>query len=160
MKHCIQNTLSLFEFHDAEFSFLSFQDNNLVISAKHLNIHKNTLQNPDDCDMEIDIAKITFYDVTMISYELIQGYITDADGNKYTNDPKVFLTDKEASLKFTDELKNKIFLNYLDIYNENNKQIIEIGTCAPTVFTAIFSCKNLSVEWDKYSQKAWYELHK
>ncbi len=158
MKHCVKNDLSIFEFHDAEFSFISFADNNLVISAKYLNIHKNTMQNPDDCDMEIDSAIITFYDVAMISYELIQGYITVADGNRYTNDPQILLTDKEAQLQLIDKLKNKIFLNYLEMCNDNNKNIIEIGTCAPTVFTAIFSCKSICVEWDKYSKKAWYEL--
>lgn len=157
MNYCVKNDLTVFEFHDAEFSFVSFENNNLVISAKNLNIHKNTAQNPDDCDMEIDLATITFYDFEMISYESIQGYVTDADGTQYTNDPKILLKNKEAELQFINELKNKLFLDYLEICDNN---IIEIGTCASTVFTAIFSYKNICAEWDNYSQKAWYELHK
>ena len=57
MKYRVENELDLFEFHDAEFSFISFEKNELVLSAKHLNIHENAAQNPHDCDMEIDLAE-------------------------------------------------------------------------------------------------------
>ena len=58
MKYRVENNLDLFEFHDAEVSFMSFDNNELTLSAKHLNIHKNTNENPYDDDMEIDFAKI------------------------------------------------------------------------------------------------------
>ena len=69
MKYRVENKLDLFEFHDAEFSFVRFDKNELVLSAKHLNIHKNATQNPNDCDMEIDFAEFVFigFDVFPLS---------------------------------------------------------------------------------------------
>ena len=53
MKYHVENNLDLFEFHDADVSFLSFDNNGLILSVRHLNIHKNTDENPNDNDMEI-----------------------------------------------------------------------------------------------------------
>lgn len=39
MKYHVENNLDLFEFHDADFSFVSFDNNELTLSAKHLNFH-------------------------------------------------------------------------------------------------------------------------
>ena len=41
MKFCVENDLSLFEFHDSEFSFVSFDGKDLVVSASMVNIHKD-----------------------------------------------------------------------------------------------------------------------
>ena len=63
MKYCAENQLELFEFHDARLELIRFGGGELVVSAKHLNIHKHTDQNPSDCDMEIACATITFHGV-------------------------------------------------------------------------------------------------
>ena len=60
MKFCVENDLSLFEFHDSEFSFVSFDGKDLIVSASMVNIHKDTPQNPSDYDMEIASAQIAF----------------------------------------------------------------------------------------------------
>lgn len=160
MKYCVENQLSLFEFHDAEFSFTSFDNNNLVVSVKHLNIHENAKENPYNCDMEIDFANISFYGIQTISFEPMRAYKVDDDGNWYTNEPQVIYSDKEAEKHFLDEIKNGITINCIDICKKDNKTYIELSTCAQSCFFATFSFNEVSVEWDKYCKKAWYELHK
>ena len=68
MKYVSINRLSDFEFHDAEFIFDSFVNNNLSVKVSYLNIHKDTEQNPFDSDMEIESARITFEGFDIISY--------------------------------------------------------------------------------------------
>ena len=53
MKFCVKNDLSIFEFHDSEFSFVSYDGTDLVVSASMVNIHKDTPQNTSDHDLEI-----------------------------------------------------------------------------------------------------------
>ena len=62
MQYRAENNLDLFEFHDSVFSLVSFDGTDLIVSARCLNIHKNTEQNPSDYDMEIDCAEIIFRD--------------------------------------------------------------------------------------------------
>lgn len=160
MKHRVKNNLDLFEFHDAEFSFVDFDNNELTLSAKHLNIHKNTKENSHDCDMEIDFAEFIFAGFHVVSFEPMRAYQVDDDGNWYTNEPQVIYSDKEAEKHFLDEIKNGITINCIDICKKDNKTYIELSTCAQSCFFATFSFNEVSVEWDKYCKKAWYELHK
>ncbi len=160
MKYCVENQLSLFKFHDAEFSFTSFDNYNLIVSVNHLNIHKYAKENPYDCDMEIDSANISFYEIQIISFEPMRAYKVDDDGNWYTNEPQIIFSKKDAEIHFLNELKNGITINGIDIHNKNNKTFIEISTCAKNSFFVTFSFNNVAIEWDEYCKKAWYELHK
>ena len=83
MKYRVENKLDLFEFHDAEFSFISFDKNELVLSAKHLNIHENAVQNPHNCDMEIDFAEFDRGILFMLTVSLLC-YLLPADGSYRT----------------------------------------------------------------------------
>ena len=65
MKYNVENQLDLFEFHDSEFSLISFDNDKLIVSVKYLNIHKNSLPNPSDYDMEIENAIITFKKINL-----------------------------------------------------------------------------------------------
>ena len=69
MQYRAENQLEMFEFHDADLSFLGVDGDDLIVSAKHVNIHKNTAQNPSDYDMEIDCARLTFRGFRPLSYE-------------------------------------------------------------------------------------------
>ena len=60
MKYTSVNKLFDFIFHDSELDFESFENKELVISARHVNVSKNAPQNPEDEDMEIEKALITF----------------------------------------------------------------------------------------------------
>ena len=89
MKYISVNSLSDFEFHDAEFAFDSFVNNQLTVIAYYLNIHKNTEQNPFVTDMEIERACITFEGIDIISYEPGRAWQKDESGRFYSNEPQV-----------------------------------------------------------------------
>ncbi len=160
MKYSVDNNLDLFEFHDAEFSFVSFDKNELVLSANHLNIHKNIPQNPHDCDMEIDLTELHFGVFDVISFEPMRKYKVDDDGNWYTDEPQIIYDGKEAKDRFVNETKNGITINCIEIYKKENKFYIELSTCAKACFFATVTFDNVFVEWNEYCNKAWYELHK
>lgn len=160
MRYCVNNQLNLFQFHDAELSFISLDESRLVVSAKHLNIDKNADVNPHDYDMEIELAKISFYEFEILTFEPMRAYKIDEDGNWYTDEPQIIFKDKDAEQHFIDEVKRGITINCIDIREENNKTLLEISTCAKKCFFATFAVDGNSVEWDKYLKKAWYELHK
>ncbi|MDO4153936.1 MAG: hypothetical protein Q4E21_03680 [Clostridia bacterium] len=160
MKYCIENRLDLFEFHDAEFAYISFENNNLSVSVRHLNIHKDAKENPHDYDMEIESATVSFRGVQVLSFEPMRAYKMGNDGNLYTDEPQIIFKNVEAKARFTEELKKGITLNCIDIHPENEKTIIEIPVSAKNCFIVTFSFDSISVEWDAYCQKAWYEFRK
>lgn len=159
MRYRAENDLGLFEFHDAELSFLSFDKNELVLSAKHLNIHKNAARNPYDFDMEIDFARILFTQFEVASYRPMRAYQEDDDGKLYTDEPEIIYNGKEAEKHFLNELKNSITIYCIDIRKQGNKNLIELSTCAQTCFFAVFTFEEVVVEWNEYCKKAWYELN-
>lgn len=160
MKYRIENQLDLFEFHDAEFSLVGFDKNELVLSAKHLNIHKDAAENPHDCDMEIDFAKFVFAQFEVISFEPMRKYQVDDDGNWYTDEPQIIYKGEKAEKHFLSKIKKGITINCIDIRKKSNKIRIELSTCAQGCFFATFVFDEVLVEWDEYCKKAWYELHK
>ncbi len=160
MKYRIENQLDIFEFHDAEMSFISFENNRLAVTAKHLNIHKNTENNPCDFDMEIDSAIISFDGFEVCSLEPMRAYEIDDEGNYYTNEKQIIYKGKEAKDRFLTALKNWIGINCIDIREENNKKIIEFSVSSPDAFISKISFDKATFEWDEYCRKAWYELHR
>ena len=160
MKYRVENNLDLFEFHDAELSFACFDENKLTISAKHLNVHKNTEENPCDDDMEIDLAEFVFSEFDVISFEPMRAHQVDDDGNWYTNEPQIIYSNKEAEKHFLNEIKNGITINCIDICKKEKKTYVELSTYAQTCFFVTFAFDEVFVEWDEYCKKAWYELHK
>lgn len=160
MKYCVENLLDLFEFHDAEFSFISYDGNELVISAEHLNIHKDAPENPHDCDMEIELAKITFKQLKVVSFEPWRAWKVDDEGNIYFDEPKVIYKDKEAEKHFLFGLKKGISIFSLDFKKKRNGISINLSASGADGFNSKLNIKGVTVEWDGYCQKAWYELHK
>ena len=160
MKYSVNNQLSIFEFHDCEFSLISFENNRLVVSAKYLNIHKDAEHNPHDCDMEIALAQITFCGFEILAFEPMRDYTLDDDGNWHTDQPQIIFNGEEAKTHFIGEIKRGITINCIENCEENKKTIIEISTCGQSDFFATFAFDGVTVEWDEYRKKAWYELHK
>lgn len=74
MKYRVENQLELFEFHDSVFSLISFDKKDLVVSVKHLNIHEDAKDNLHDCDMEINVATISFRNIHILSLEPMRAY--------------------------------------------------------------------------------------
>ena len=160
MKYCVENNLDLFEFHDVELSFESFDNNELTLSVKHLNIHKNTDENPCDDDMEIDYAKITFSKFKVLSFEPMRTYQINDNGKWYTNETRIIFKGKEAESCFFEKARKSFSVNCIDVFKQKIRTKIEFSASTPNPFFATVSFEDVVIEWDNYCKKAWYELHK
>ncbi len=157
MHYSSTNRLQDFEFHDAELSLVSWEDNRLIVSANFLNVHKDAAPNNEDADMEISEARITFGGFQIKEFEPSRTWKTDKNGNSYTDDPLIIHTGTIARSMFENELKNSITV--MGIALENN--IYELGAIGiDPYFSVRFLFSDVEIEWDDYRKKAWYELHR
>ena len=69
MKYSSTNRLEDFEFHDSKLSFVLWDDSSLIVTAKHLNVHRDSAPNNTGADMEISEARITFYGIKIKEFE-------------------------------------------------------------------------------------------
>ena len=157
MKHTSTNQLHDFEFHDSYWTLDQVSKEALVVFLKHLNIHKGAEENQTDSDMEIDIAKVTFQGFSVLTFEPGRTWKIDADGKSYTDDPLIVFKGDEAHSKLMNELQYGITVYHLDM-DENN--VCSMDACGDSpFFAAQFMFDSVTVEWDAYRKKAWYELH-
>lgn len=145
MNYCSIDRLGDFDFHDAQMRLKSYDGNTLVISVHELNIHKNTPQNDEEFDMELDEAEMTFAGLSTLSYE------TD-------DDPASILTGAQAASRFLKELKCGVCVFSLEA--ETPRVIVMDGCGDSPYFAARIAFDSVRVEWDACSKKAWYELHR
>ena len=96
MKYRSINNFQDFEFHDCVFSLISWENDRLTISAKHLNIHETAEQNTFGSDMEIDEAHIIFYGFQLNEFEPSRNWYQDANGNLQTNEPLIIYKGTKA----------------------------------------------------------------
>ena len=157
MKYCVKNDLSIFEFHDSTFSFVSYDGTDLVVSAAMVNIHKGTQQNSSDYDMEIDSAQIIFHNFNSATYEPGRAWKTGEDGKSYPVGPQVIFCEKDATDRVLEELQNE-----LTVYHFEREECgYSIGGCGIEPYFEIrFDFDDVTVSWDEYKKKAWYELHR
>ena len=157
MRYSSTNRLQDFEFHDAELSLISWENNRLIVSAKFLNIHKDAAPNNADTDMEISEARITFSGFQIKEFEPSRIWKTDENGKSYTDDPLILHFGELARNMFETELKNSITV--MGIVFEND--IYELGALGiDPYFSVRFLFSDVEIEWDDYRKKAWYELHR
>lgn len=157
MKYCVENDLTLFEFHDAEFSLVGYDGRDMVISAECVNIHKDVPQNPHDCDMEIASAEITFRNFHSARYEPGRAWETDTEGNSYPVGEQAVFSGEEAMERILAELKR----GFSVFHFEREEQGWSIGGCGIEPYCEIkFDFDSVAVCWDAYEKKAWYELHR
>lgn len=154
------NSLADFEFHDAELSFISFENGTLTISAKYLNIHKGTAQNSSDKDMEIDLATLKFDGFSLIEYEPGRTWKQDENGDFYTAQPLVVYTGNQAEALFLKDLKFQTTVFDFGMLEKMRYYLDGMGE--NPFFTARFSFDKCTVHWDSFRKESWYEekLHK
>ena len=157
MKYCVENDLSIFEFHDSVFSYVSFDGTDLIVSASMVNIHKDTPQNPSEHDMEITSAQITFKNFHSATYEPGRAWGTDENGKSYPVGPRVVFSAQDAIDRILEELQNEITVYHF----EKEECGYSIGGCGIEPYFEIeFNFDSVVVCWDEYKKKAWYELHR
>ena len=159
MKYCVKNDLSIFEFHDSEFSFISFDGTDLVVSASMVNVHKKTPQNLSDHDMEIFSAQITFKHFHAATYEPGRVWKTGEDGKSYPVEPRVVYRGQEGLARILKELRHSLTVFHFEKNNNGGGYSIG-GLGIEPYFEIEFDFDEVVVSWEEYKQKAWYELHR
>ncbi len=155
MKYRSSKILEDFEFHDAQFTFESFDDQNLEIAVRYLNIRKSAEQNPHSKDMEIELARITFQGIHFISFDPGRTWKRDETGGLYTDEPEVIYEGKAAEKKILSNLRSGIIVWKFGVLNNGNYCFDGAGD--EPWFEAQFSCESAFIEWDAYKNPAWYE---
>ncbi len=154
MQYSSVNRLGDFEFHDAELSLLSWEDDRLAVCAKYLNMHKDATPDHADADMEIAKAIITFCGFDLKEFEPSRVWKRDEHGNAYTDDPLFIHTGALAQSMLKIELQHTVTvmgIAYVD-------GTYDLGACGiDPYFSARFTFLDVRIEWDSYRQKAWYE---
>ena len=156
MKYYVENNLTLFEFHDSVISLVRYDETNLIVSAKQINIRKFTEQNSSEYDMEIADAQITFYDFTPLSYTHNEVLFADT-GTTPLVSQKTF-EGKDVTEHFLEELNNQITI--FDFNKMDNGNFFIDGIGIGPFFTMIFSFAKVTIEWESYIDKSVYEQKK
>lgn len=154
MRYISKDRLCDFEFHDSEWSFVSWEDGDLTVRISMLNIHKDTEQNDTGKDMEIKEAIMTFIGVKSFTYELPRTWHNDENGNSVTDDPLVVYEGGEAVERFINEIKANHYVTVM--YFDEKDGAYEFGGVANGWISVTFAFDSVRVEWDGYSGKAWY----
>ena len=154
LKYVSFNRLSDFEFHDSVLTLVSVEDQRLILNATHLNVHKGIEQNPHIDDMEIALASLTFEGFVICSYEPGRAWKRDEKGHYYTDEPQIILSGKEANDRFMKQIKSGITV--LDLGEKEGSIYFIDGISEDPFFTLCFVFQNVSIEWDDFKGKAWY----
>ena len=159
MKYTSIDRLEDFEFHDSEIKLLEWSKvgnmEKLSLSAKMLNVHKDAAPNNEGVDMEIKEAVISFFDITILEYELTASEIIDEKGNRRQYRPAVIYKDKSAREMFDKELEKPFTVLHL-VKNDNGEY--ELGAMGSDFFIVRFCFGTVRISWDDYSKAAWYEI--
>jgi len=154
MKYRSINNFQDFEFHDCVFSLISWENDRLTISAKHLNIHETAEQNTFGSDMEIDEAHIIFYGFQLNEFEPSRNWYQDANGNLQTNEPLIIYKGTKARSMFENELLNSFVVIGIAV-TDGEYELGAIGI--DPYFSARFIISDIEILWDNYIGPSWYK---
>ncbi len=154
MKYISTDRLCDFEFHDSEWSFVSWENGDLTARIVMLNIHKDAAQNDMGKDMEIKEAFATFIGVKEPAYELPRTWHKDENGNSYTNEPRVVFEGSKAVENFIKDLKSDCRATCM--FFDQNGEVYEFGGIGEEWISFRFGFDSVRIEWDEYDGKAWY----
>ena len=150
------NSLHDFEFHDAFWELEACDAGSLSVCVRHLSIHENAPQNDSDCDMEIQLSKMTFEGFRVSSYSPGVVWERDASGKSYQVERMAVIEGEKALNAFLKELMHG--LNLIRFRKENDACWSLIGCGAEPYFEVQLSFENVIVEWDAFAGPAWYVL--
>lgn len=156
MKYIVRNRLGDFEFHDAMFSLVDYSENTLILDATYLNVHHDCDQNPHDCDMEIEQARITFKGFQIDLYTNDSAWEKDANGESQSVEPIVYIKGSAAM----EQLLNQFapHLTVLDLTSVNDGWAPD-GCGDEPYFGIRFRFDSVDIEWDEFHRPAWFVLH-
>lgn len=151
MKYSSVNRLEDFYFHDSVMESGRITDSTLTASLRYLNIHTGTPQNDGEFDMEIELAQITFEGVRELTAGNLPSQQISAEG-VVTNIESVILSGDEARELLIELLEYDLIIFSLD---QPTPGLCVFDTCNGDIIR--FSFDRVTIEWDDYSGRAWYE---
>lgn len=152
MRYISIDQLDQFEFHDSTWKLSSRDEDIVAFEVHNLNIHKDTPQNGEVWDMELEAARMTFRGFRLIHFEPGRSWTTDELGNSVPVGPRVLHTGEEGMKLLSEE-------EFMVLYFEREQDHWEIGCCGvEPYFTVEFDFDSVEIAWDGYRNKAWYEL--
>ncbi len=159
MRYISKDSTENFEFHDSFVKSADLENGILNLIVQYLNIHKGLPENPNDCDMEIEEAKITLTDFSLKCFTFGGAWQIDENGNSYQTESVTECEGEEGLVHFKREIDKGFTI--LDWYtsDQENELIYNIEACGDEPFFDVsFSASSITIEWDSYRKKAWYEL--
>ncbi|MBR6513360.1 MAG: helix-turn-helix transcriptional regulator [Clostridia bacterium] len=158
-----EEKLDNFEFHDTILSLVRYDKTLkcLILSARSLNIHKNTEQNPYDSDMEIKEAKIYLHGFRILSLECPPAYQWNEDNELVALDtPEVSLSGEEALQYLLEQFATRFRVTVLELENiGNGEYYMTIDIEQPGTLAMKFTVSRATVTWSEYNGEAWYEQY-
>ena len=157
MKYRVVDDLTFFEFHDSVWKLATFEAGALALRVKELNLQRGAAQNPCDCDMEIEEARMTFEGVRILTYTPSVRWKNDAAGMSRPVETIVTYTGEPVAERLLHELRHGI--NVFSMEEKNGR--CKISACGrDPYFEAEFSAETIRIEWDALCGPAWYETRR
>lgn len=159
MKYQVKNDISVFEFHDAELELLRYDKSTkeLVVLAKHLNIHDNTEQNQSEHHLEIKDAEIHFINFRNLTIDAGGIYKEDENGDLKPIEEPTYMSSDEALSFLLEKLSCNCFFSVFELTKtEDGSYYMPVSTMT-CGFNARFNFDDIIISWNEYEGWAWYE---
>ncbi len=147
-----------YEFHDSMWSLAECRNASFAFDVTALNLHQDAPQNPENCDMEIENARVSFIGFRLAVYEPGVAWTTDASGKSCPTEPQKTHTGEEAMTLFLREAKHGIWVYALK--QTDSAEWFLSGCGEEDYFEVRFSFDQVVIEWDAFRRPAWYVLRK
>ena len=155
------NALQDFEFHDSEVIGGSRDGDTVTLTLKYLNVHKHLPQNPGDFDMEIELATFRINGFQLLGYTPGVTWGFDEAGNSIPLEPIREYTGADGLERFWTQVEGGFAILQLDTEQQNGRLALTFSCSGnEPYFDVSFAADQVTVQWDKFRKKAWYELHR
>lgn len=154
MQNRILDRLEDFEFHDAELRLESCEGDTLILSAKALNLRRDSLLSMEDGDMEILSARLTFSGFDLVWYEPGRVWRKDAQGQLQPVGEQIHLENAPGMDAFLTELRAGTTV--FSLHRQADHSWVLGGAGSEPYFEVCFRCGSSAVEWDAFKGPAWY----
>ena len=146
-----------FEWHDSIWTLVQQDSDSFAFDVKELNLHRDSSQNPEDCDMEIETAHISFPGFRMAAYDPGVAWKQDASGKSCPTEPQKTYTGNEALELFLRDANRGIWVYSLEQTAPAEWRLS--GSGEEPYFEVRVSFDQTIIEWDSLRRPAWYVLH-
>ncbi len=156
MKEMFSNNPNDFSFHDS-FAKVRSEGNDLIFTIKRLNVHKGTVFNPFDCDMEADTVIMELSQARVMYFKFPECSMIYPDGTKIDM-PTISINDDRAFKNFMLDAEKGISIN--SITAGDHYLIMEASGKDTMFFEIKIEYGAVQIVWNDYLGEAWYEQDK